>query len=162
MDKYAISIKWSDEDNGFIATIPGIQALSAFGFSRDEALSELHIAAEAYFKVLKKAGRPFPVEDKIIPYSGQIRLRMPKSLHAALSNGAEDEGVSLNTYMVTLLSERHMEKKLWKKASAIEEMLKATNSSGVSDVYNSARPIRKIEENMKKYRSKKPKKKNPI
>ncbi|TET72021.1 MAG: type II toxin-antitoxin system HicB family antitoxin, partial [Candidatus Aminicenantes bacterium] len=66
MSKHAISIKWSDEDNGFIATIPGIHGLSAFGVSQEEALSELNIAAEAYFKSLKKSGRQLPDEEKII------------------------------------------------------------------------------------------------
>ena len=47
MNKHASSIKWSDEDNSFVATIPGIEALIAFGSTREEALSELHIAAEA-------------------------------------------------------------------------------------------------------------------
>ena len=89
MKKHAVSIKWSDEDNGFIASIPGIKALSAFGVTQEEALCELNIAAEAYFESLKKVGKPLPAEQKVIPYSGQLRLRMPKSLHAALSYGAE-------------------------------------------------------------------------
>jgi len=102
MNKYAISIKWSDEDNGFIAIIPGIHGLSAFGSTREEALDELNTASKAYFESLKKAGRPFPDEEKIIPYSGQIRLRMPKSLHANLASGAENEGISLNVESFSL------------------------------------------------------------
>ena len=151
MNKHAITIKWSDEDKGFIATIPGIQSLSAFGSTREEALTELNVAAGAYFESLKKAEKKLPVEDRIIPYSGQIRLRMPKSLHAALSTEAESEGVSLNTYMVTLLSEKNMEKYLLKKVSAIERMLKLINSNIVSNVYNSNRQLRRVEENKKKY-----------
>lgn len=146
MNKYAISIKWSDEDQGFIATIPGIQALSAFGATQEEALSELNVAAEAYFESLKRAGRQLPAEEKIIPYSGQIRLRMPKSLHAALSIGAENEGVSLNTYIITLLSEGRIEKELMKKVSAIEKMIEVTNFTMiVSDARNIARPKYKEE-----------------
>jgi len=59
MDKHAISIKWSDEDDSFIATIPGIIGLSALGATREEALAELHIAADAYFEALEAAGKPF-------------------------------------------------------------------------------------------------------
>ena len=33
-------------------------------------------------------------------YSGQLRLRMPKSLHRQLSRKAAEEGVSLNQYVV--------------------------------------------------------------
>ena len=119
MDKHAISIKWSDEDNSFVATIPGIEALSAFGATRNEALAELYIAADAYFEALEEAGKPLPLPVKVNPYSGQLRLRMPKSLHAALSGEAEEENISLNTYIVTLLSERHIEKILLTKIKAL-------------------------------------------
>lgn len=128
MNKHAVSIKWSDEDNGFIASIPGIKALSAFGTTQEEALSELNVAAEAYFEAIEEAGKPLPLPEKFVSHSGQLRLRMSKSLHAALSNGAEDEGISLNTYIVTLLSERHIEKKLMNKIEALQSLLKATNS----------------------------------
>ncbi len=155
MNKYAVSIKWSDEDNGFIASIPGLQGLSAFGNTNEEALSELKIAAEAYFHSLKKAGKTIPLENKVISFSGQIRLRMSKSLHAALSNEAEEEGVSLNTYMVTLLSERHMEQKLLKKFSDLEKRFESINPSDVSNDYSSSRQISRIEDKMKRYRNKK-------
>ena len=158
MNKHAVSIKWSDEDNGFIATIPGIKALSAFGATQEEALSELNVAAKAYFAALEEAGKPLPLPEKVVPHSGQLRLRMSKSLHAALSNEAEDEGISLNTYIVTLLSERHIEKKLMNKIETIESLIKATNSKRISDFINSTQPTHKIEENKKTYRSKKTKK----
>ena len=155
MNKHAVSIKWSDEDNAFIASIPGVQGLSAFGNTNEKALSELKIAAEAYFESLKKAGKTIPLANEVISFSGQIRLRMSKSLHAALSNEAEEEGVSLNTYMVTLLSERHMEQKLLKKFSDLEKMFESSNLSVVSNDYSSSRQIGRIEEKMKRYRNKK-------
>jgi len=154
MNKHAISIKWSDEDNGFIATIPGIQALSAFGSTREKSLSELNIAAEAYFESLKKAGRPFPDEEKIIPYSGQTRLRMPKSLHAALSSGAKNEGISLNTYIITLLSERRIERELTNKVLKLETMLKIINFSILSNSQEKSNTVYKIKDSIKKYQKK--------
>jgi len=72
------------------------------------------------------------------PDSGQLRLRMPKSLHAALSNEAEEESISLNTYIVTLLSDRHIEK--------------------ISTFNNRSQTAHKVEEKDKNYRSKKQKK----
>ena len=133
MSKYAVTIKWSDEDDGFIASIPGIKALSAFGATKEEALSELNVAEEAYLKALEQAGKPLPMPDKVVPYSGQLRLRMSKSLHASLSYEAEDEGISLNTYIVTLLSERHIEKALMNKIEAIQNLKETKNSKRISD-----------------------------
>ena len=155
MNKYAISIKWSDEDKGFIATIPGIQGLSAFGTTREEALSELKTASEAYFKSLKKAGKQLPDEEKIIPYSGQIRLRMPKGLHADLSNRAKDEGVSLNTYIITLLSKGHVKRNLLKEVADLKRMLGIMNSRIMNSTYNASHSIHKIEERRDKYQGKK-------
>lgn len=37
-------------------------------------------------------------------YSGKVNLRMPKSLHRALARRAEEEGVSLNQFMVVALA----------------------------------------------------------
>lgn len=37
-------------------------------------------------------------------YSGQTRIRIPVSLHRRLAEQAEFEGVSLNTYIIYLLS----------------------------------------------------------
>jgi predicted RNase H-like HicB family nuclease len=158
MNKHAVSIKWSDEDNGFVATIPGIKALSAFGATREEALSELRIAAEAYIEALEAAGKPMPLPEKVTPYSGQLRLRMPKSLHTALSREAEDEGISLNTYIVTLLSERHIEKKLLNKLKDFKDSIEATISGKISTFNDRSQKTHRVEQSDKKYVSKKTKK----
>jgi predicted HicB family RNase H-like nuclease len=39
-------------------------------------------------------------------YSGQLRLRLPRSLHGRLVQEAELDGVSLNTLIVSWLAER--------------------------------------------------------
>lgn len=155
MDKHAVSIKWSDEDNSFIATIPGIYALSALGATREDALSELFVAADAYFEALEAAGKPLPAPEKAVPYSGQLRLRMPKSLHSALSQEAEDENISLNTHIITLLSERHVGKTLLKKIEAIENLIERANSEKIPAFDTGAQTAYKLEENEKEYRRKK-------
>lgn len=48
---------------------------------------------------------PIPKPSSINKYSGQWRIRLPKSLHAQLDIKAKLEGVSLNTLAVTLLAE---------------------------------------------------------
>ena len=155
MNKHAVSIKWSDEDNGYIATTPGIKALSAFGFTREKALSELKTAVEAYFEALDEAGKPLPPPDKIVSYSGQLRLRMPRSLHYTLASEAEGEGISLNTHIVTLLSERHMEKILLNKIESIENLIGSTGQGWTSDHFRPSQPAHKAEESKKKYKPKK-------
>ena len=118
-------------------------------------MSELNTAAEAYFEALEEAGKSLPLPEKVIPFSGQLRLRMPKSLHASLSSGAEREGVSLNTYIVSLLSERHMIRQMLNKIDEIQNNFKALFSEKTSEkdrVHISTQSEHRIEENPKRYK----------
>ena len=45
-----------------------------------------------------------PVREDPSKYSGQFKLRIPKSLHMALSVNARREGISMNQYCIYLLS----------------------------------------------------------
>ena len=50
MKDYHINIFWSDEDGGYIADIPDLEACSAFGATPQEALVELERAKEAWIE----------------------------------------------------------------------------------------------------------------
>jgi predicted RNase H-like HicB family nuclease len=121
MFKYSINLAWSDEDDCYIATIPELPGLSAFGDTPEEAAEEAKIAAEGFIEVYKKDGCKLPDPEKFSTYSGQIRVRMPKSLHSKLAQEAKREEVSLNQYMVHLLSERNIQNSIDKKLAVIRE-----------------------------------------
>jgi len=107
MSKHSMLIQWSEGDKAYIATVSELPGLSAFGSSPEETVKELSIAKKAYLDVLEEDGEEIPEPDLLKPFSGQTRLRLPKTLHESLTNGAKKEGVSLNTYIVQLLSERN-------------------------------------------------------
>ncbi|HVR01131.1 MAG TPA: toxin-antitoxin system HicB family antitoxin [Polyangia bacterium] len=56
-------------------------------------------------EVMLEDGRSLPPEDASADYSGQLRLRLPKSLHECVSQLATAEGVSLNTLLLSLIAE---------------------------------------------------------
>lgn len=58
--KYAIHIFWSEEDEGFIAVCDEFPGLSAFGESREEALSEAQIALDAIIEAYRESGLTIP------------------------------------------------------------------------------------------------------
>jgi predicted RNase H-like HicB family nuclease len=60
MSDYHINIFFSDEDNGYIADIPDLEACSAFGKTPADALSELQIAKAAWLEAAAAEGRPIP------------------------------------------------------------------------------------------------------
>jgi predicted RNase H-like HicB family nuclease len=57
---YHINIFWSDEDGGYIADIPDLEACSAFGANPQEALAELERAKEAWLEAARAEGKPIP------------------------------------------------------------------------------------------------------
>lgn len=102
---YSARIFWSDEDGGFVAITPELEGVSAFGATPSEALSELLVARGLWLEEVRESGLDVPEPLSLPEYSGQFRLRIPRSLHAWLAARAEVEGVSLNTLLVQILSE---------------------------------------------------------
>jgi len=123
MFKYSINLAWSEEDSCYVATIAEFPDLSAFGESPEEAVEEAKTAVEGFLKVYEEDGCPVPKPKTLKAFSGQTRLRLPKSLHATLHQEAEREGVSLNTYIINLLSERHLSRQFEKGFSELKSCI---------------------------------------
>ncbi len=60
MKDYHINIFYSEEDGGYIADVPDLNACSAFGNTPEEALAEVTIAKVAWLEVAQLAGKPIP------------------------------------------------------------------------------------------------------
>jgi predicted RNase H-like HicB family nuclease len=98
---------WSDEDNGFIAIATDLPGCSAFGETQPEALAELQDAIAAWIEAAQAAGNPIPEPSDPAgeaEYSGKVLLRIPRDLHARLARLAKTQTVSLNQYLVYLLT----------------------------------------------------------
>jgi len=103
--RYRIVVEWSDEDRAFVARVPALPGCAAHGHTAEAAARGARRAAEAMLAVLREDNDPPPPEDATADYSGQLRVRLPRSLHERLSRLATAEGVSLNQEMVMLLAE---------------------------------------------------------
>jgi predicted RNase H-like HicB family nuclease len=57
---YHINVFYSDEDGGYIADIPDLEACSAFGKTPQEAVVEVERAREAWLAAAREEGRPIP------------------------------------------------------------------------------------------------------
>jgi predicted RNase H-like HicB family nuclease len=60
MKDYHINIFHSDEDGGYIADIPDLDACSAFGDTPAEALAEVEIAKVEWLEAARSEGKPIP------------------------------------------------------------------------------------------------------
>lgn len=101
---YSTSLYWSDEDEGYIALASEFPGISAFGETKEEALEEFATALACTIQTFEGSHETLPTPKKLLPYSGNIRLRVPRSLHAHLAMLAEYEGVSLNSLVMSALA----------------------------------------------------------
>ena len=93
----------TDEEGGsFLVEFPDLPGCMADGETVEEAIAESHDALISWLETAK-AHRDF-IPSSSNRYSGQWRLRVPKSLHAALALRAKQEDVSLNMLAATLLA----------------------------------------------------------
>jgi predicted RNase H-like HicB family nuclease len=60
MKDYHINIFYSDEDGGYIADIPDLDACSAFGKTPHDALEQVELAKAAWLEAAHAEGKPIP------------------------------------------------------------------------------------------------------
>lgn len=61
MKDYHINIFYSEDDEGYIADIPDLDACSAFGATPDEALHQVEEAKTVWMEAAKAEGKPIPL-----------------------------------------------------------------------------------------------------
>lgn len=93
------------EGGGYLISYPDFNDCVSDGETIEEAIANGKLALKETIAALKEAGHPVPVATAAITASGKFVARVPKTVHAKLSSRAKAEGVSLNTLVVSLLSE---------------------------------------------------------
>jgi predicted RNase H-like HicB family nuclease len=63
MRDYHINIFYSEDDDGYIADIPDLEACSAFGETPDEALREVQQAKKLWLEAARAEGKPVPAPE---------------------------------------------------------------------------------------------------
>ena len=94
----------ADEGGGYLCTFPDLPGCMGDGETPEEALADGMSAAVGWLELTEEMGNPIPKPGSNKP-SGKIALRVPKSMHTRLTSRAKQEGVSVNTLMVAILSE---------------------------------------------------------
>lgn len=102
--KYPITL-YPDPDGGYFAEIKDLPGCMTQGDTAEESLEMIEDARQLWLKTAHKHGDSIPLPSTDTQYSGKTMLRMPRSLHQALAEGAERDEVSLNQYLVSLLSQ---------------------------------------------------------
>lgn len=81
----------ADEGTGYLAEFPDLAGCMADGETIEEAINEAQDALTSWLKTAKEFGDLIPRPSISENYSGQWRLRIPKSLHAKLAFQAKQD-----------------------------------------------------------------------
>ncbi len=97
---YAAQIEYSEEDGCFIGHIAGINDIIGFhGESVKKLRAAFKAAVDDYLETCEKLNR-LPQK----PYSGELLLRVPPEIHAAVAIVAEAKGKSIDQWATETLA----------------------------------------------------------
>lgn len=99
------TVKLIKEEDIFYTEVEEIPGCWSEGATVEEAYSNIRSAMKLWMETAIERNMQIPIpktEEK--EYSGKIVVRMPKELHKILSQRAEKEEISLNQFMLYLLS----------------------------------------------------------
>lgn len=116
---YKINLEFEPEEKMWIAYHPEIGRGTCYGSgsSQKEAISALEESKKFVFALAIEEGQTIPEPETAddLP-SGQFVVRVPRTIHQKIKDMAERENVSLNQYLVSVISERVGEKSYEYKA----------------------------------------------
>lgn len=104
---YRLEIVPDIEEGGFGARYPDLPGCISCSDTMEGIIANAEDAKRAWLAAALEEGLPIAEpspNDDLSQYSGQFKLRMPRSLHKSLSLHAKKEGISMNQYCIYLLS----------------------------------------------------------
>jgi len=104
-DQYIKIVEWSEEDQCYVGTCPGLMQGGIHGDDEAKVYKELCQAVEEWIEIYQEDKEPLPESTAGKEYSGKFVVRVGRDLHKALAIDALRHGESLNSYCVNKLRE---------------------------------------------------------
>lgn len=101
---YRMELIPDTDEGGYVIRYPELPGCFTVGESMSEAIANAEDAKRVWLEAALEDGVRIAEPDSLDNYSGQFKLRLPKSLHRSLAEHARNEGISMNQYCVYLLA----------------------------------------------------------
>ena len=98
---YRMEIVEDKDEGGFVVSFPELPGCITCGETIESAVANALDAKRAWLEAAIEDGVEIQEPED---YSGQFKLRIPRSLHRSLAEHSKREGISMNQYCVYLLS----------------------------------------------------------
>ena len=101
---YRLEIIPDTVDGGYGACYPELPGCVTCADTLEEVTKNAEDAKREWLLACLEDNIDIPEPTSALQYSGNFKLRMPKSLHESLALHAKQEGISMNQYCVYLLT----------------------------------------------------------
>ena len=101
---YKLEIIPDTEESGYVASYPELPGCITCGETIANAVANAEDAKKAWLLAAIEENIEITEPESAESYSGQFKLRLPKTLHKTLAEDSKKEGVSMNQYCVYLLA----------------------------------------------------------
>jgi len=118
----------ADPDGGYVIEFPDLKGCLTQTDSLDDVAPMAEEARSLWIEAAYEHSIDIPLPSYPEEYSGKFVVRLPRSLHRRLAESAGREGVSLNQYVVMLLSGGDTEQRMTKRLAQAEAVVLSTTS----------------------------------
>lgn len=101
---YRLELIPDPAEGGYVASYPDLPGCLTVGETVEKAVKNAEDAKRAWLAAALEDGIEIAEPTDAGSYSGQFKLRIPKSLHRSLAEHSKAEGISMNQYCIYLLS----------------------------------------------------------
>jgi predicted RNase H-like HicB family nuclease len=101
---YRVEIIEDKEEGGYALHCPELPGCITCAETVEHGMEMIEDAKKCWFAACLEDGVKIPEPKELEKYSGQFKLRIPKTLHRELAEQSKKEGVSMNQYCLHLLS----------------------------------------------------------
>lgn len=101
---YRMEVVKDPDEGGYVVSFPDLPGCLTCGETIERAIENAQDAKKAWLEAALEEGIAIPEPDSLDDYSGQFKLRLPRSLHRSLAEHSQREGISMNQYCVYLLA----------------------------------------------------------
>ncbi|MCL2638789.1 MAG: type II toxin-antitoxin system HicB family antitoxin [Oscillospiraceae bacterium] len=102
---YRVETIKDEEGEGFTLHCPELRGCITCAETLLEGFEMIEDAKKCWFTACLEDGIPIPEPSRLEDFSGQFKLRIPKSLHKTLAERSKQEGISMNQYCLYLLAD---------------------------------------------------------
>lgn len=101
---YRMEVVEDKDEGGYVVSFPDLPGCITCGETVESAIANASEAKKIWLETALEDGITIHEPESLEDYSGQFKLRIPRSLHRALSEHSKREGISMNQYCLYLLS----------------------------------------------------------